>query len=72
MSIFLITNNQVYIILISQLFGTILYFLTLLVDVNNDDKLKNIILKNSTLTKRILYYLISAIWILVPLYLLSI
>jgi hypothetical protein len=64
-------NNYIKLILMSQLIATVLYFLTLLRDIN-DDKLKQYIIKNSTLTKRILYYFISSLWILVPLYFLSI
>ncbi len=74
MTILLLTNNSCYIFIIlgSQLIATVFYFLTLLRDVCKYNNLKKYIIKNSTLTKRIIYYLISSLWILVPLYFLSI
>ncbi len=61
-------NININIILISQLLATSLYFSTL---ITSDKEIKETIIKNSTKTKRILYYFISSIWILVPLYFLS-
>lgn len=73
LTIFYLTNKQynINIILISQLLATSLYFSTLLITVKSNKEIKEIIVNNSTYTKRMLYYFISSIWILVPLYFLS-
>ena len=66
---YLLNKPYINIILISQALATLLYFTTLMNDYTNNKQLRDTIQKTH-LAKRILYYTISFIWILVPLYLL--
>ncbi len=66
---YLLNKQFIYIFLISQALATFLYFTTLLVEYTNNKKLKDTI-KQTSLIKRLVYYGISFIWILAPLYLL--
>jgi hypothetical protein len=58
-------------VLLLQIYSTSLYFITLINDYKNDVNVRNNIIKNSSIEKRIIYYLISLIWIIVPFILLS-
>ncbi len=70
LTLFYLNNKNLYIniILFSQLLATSLYFSTL---ITSNKEIKDIIIKKSTKPKRIIYYFISSLWILVPLYFLS-
>jgi len=56
-------------LLLLEIISCSLYFLTLGYEFAVDDDLYQIMLNNSTITNRIVYYGISSIWIIAPLYL---
>lgn len=66
---YLLNKPYINIVLIIQALATLLYFTTLMNDYTNNKELRDTINKTA-ITKRVLYYTISFIWILVPLYLL--
>ena len=71
--IYILLYNQelVKYILLLEIISCVLYFLTLIYEVLSDKKIRYNILKKSTITNRFLYYGISSIWIIVPVYLYS-
>ena len=71
--IYILLYNQELIkyILLLEIISCVLYFLTLIYEVLSDKKIRYNILKKSTITNRFLYYGISSIWIIVPVYLYS-
>ena len=56
-------------ILFLEIISCSLYFLTLLYEYHTDSQFRENILEKSTITNRIVYYGISSIWIVVPVYL---
>jgi hypothetical protein len=56
-------------ILFLEIISCSLYFLTLIYEYYTDPKIRENILENSTITNRIIYYGISCIWIIIPIYL---
>ena len=56
-------------ILFLEIISCSLYFLTLIYEYNTDPKIRDSILEKSTTTNRILYYIMSSIWIIIPVYL---
>jgi len=56
-------------ILLLEIISCSLYFITLFFEFLFDKNIRNNILENSTIQNRILYYGISSIWIIVPVYL---
>ena len=56
-------------ILLLEIISCSLYFITLFFEFLFDKNIRNNILENSTIPNRILYYGISSIWIIVPVYL---
>jgi hypothetical protein len=56
-------------ILLLEIISCSLYFLTLIYEYLSDKIIRNYIKTNSTITNRFLYYGISSIWIMVPIYL---
>jgi hypothetical protein len=71
--IYILLYNQELIkyILLLEIISCVLYFLTLIYEVLSDKIIRYNILKKSTITNRFLYYGISSIWIIVPVYLYS-
>lgn len=71
--IYILLYNQELIkyILLLEIISCVLYFLTLIYEVLSDKMIRYNILKKSTITNRFLYYGISSIWIIVPVYLYS-
>ena len=70
-SIFILLFDEkiIRIVLLYEILTCSLYFLTLIYEYNTDKTIRTNILQNSTLDNRIIYYGISSIWIIVPLYL---
>lgn len=69
--IYILLYNQelVKYILLLEIISCVLYFLTLIYEVLSDKTIRYNIQKKSTITNRFLYYGISSIWIIVPVYL---
>jgi hypothetical protein len=64
-----IDKRLIQYVLLMEIITCSIYFISLIYEYNNDINIKKDILKSSTLMKRILYYGISSIWIILPLYL---
>ena len=56
-------------LLLLEIVTCLFYFITLFFEFCFDKKIRNDILENSTIQHRILYYTMSSIWIIIPLYL---
>ena len=71
--IYILLYNQELIkyILLLEIISCVLYFLTLIYEVLSDKIIRYNISKKSTITNRFLYYGISSIWIILPVYLYS-
>ena len=70
--IILYYKKAIKFILLLEIVSCSLYFITLLYEYFSDETIHDTILEKSTILHRVLYYGISSIWIIVPVYLYSI
>jgi len=67
--VLLFYKNAIKYILLLEIISCSLYFLTLFYEIIVDENIKKKIMETSSIQNRIVYYGISSIWIIVPVYL---